>query len=467
MKSLKYLIVFLFLIASTSPVSASEIPNTGLNFTGANFWQESQSLIKGSEVKYIFPEQKWWLQFNDPILAEYIEQALRENQNVKIASARLEESNELVTYTKGKEFPRVSLNAIYYRLKDQSTFKNIFGKNIFILPLIAQYELDFLQKNHSKTKSARKTSDSSQYDYQTVIISLTSEVATSYFNLLKADKLLELNTELLKYQENSLELKQSLFKEGEISYDEVLINEQSISQTKYNIAEIQKLQGLSVHRLCVLMGKPPMEQSCFPRSDFNCISINENFSLGNPANLITRRPDILSAKSKLEKAGIDISVAFKDFFPSFNITGLLGYLSPQINKLFNWNNLDAAIGGNLAQTIFAVGDKSSTYKISKARYKGAVQEYQKAIIIAFQEVENSIRQLNSDFTQYCETDMQVLNSKYLLNLVNSRYQEGESSCLDIISVQQQLINYEQNKINTKANILIDNISLYKALGGGF
>ena len=486
MKILKFIIIFIIFMILTNPAYASIPSYVGINFNGANFWQESQNfknVLNGCEVKNSFPDKNWWLQFNDPILSDYIEQSLRENQDIKIAAAHIEESNALARATMGKEFPQITLYGLFTRLKRSSNFltpqvgNNARGQlptvlaggtsNLYVTPIVAQYEIDYLLKNHSKTKLAKKDAAINQFNYQTVLISLTSELATAYFNLLKADKLLELNTELLGYLQKSLELKNSLFKEGEISYDDVLINQQGISQTLSNIIEIQKMQSLFAHQLCILMGKAPLEQSCLPRSDFDNISFNNNIQVGIPCNLISRRPDILAAAAKLQKADINISLAFKDFFPAMNVFGVFGFASSSLSKLYDWKSNLSAIAVNAAQSLFTGGTKTAVYKANKAACKGVYQEYQKAILIAFQEVEDSLTKLNSDFSQYNEAQIRVIDSQKLLTLATSRYKEGENSYLDIINARQKLINDKQTITQSKSNLLIDNISLYKALGGGF
>lgn len=484
MKILKYILIFSLLLLLIYPGTSSGQSGFGIN-TNNSDWQESESFkttLKGYEVNNNFPEKKWWLQFNDPVLADYIEQAVRDNQDINIAMARIDEAKYNARAVMGSEFPQLTWYGIFTRLKSSSNFltPNLAGtpaastsvlsggtSNLYITPLVAKYEFDYLLKNHSRTKSAKKDAESMQFNYQTTLITLTTEVATAYLNLLKADKLLALNTELLGYLEQSLELKKSLFKEGEASYDDVLLNEQAISDAKSNISDALKLQGLAVHQLCILMGKAPLEQSSLPRSDYDSIIIDKEIQIGFPSELITRRPDILSAEAQMDKAGIDVSVARKNLFPSLTVYGLFGYASSNLDKLFNWKSNLASITSSLAQSIFTGGTKMATLRAYKSAAKAAVQEYRKAILAAFQDVEDSLSKMDSDYIKYNESGSQVLASQQLLALTNSRLQEGENSYLDVIDSKQQLIKYQQTQTQAKTDLLIDNISLYKALGGGF
>lgn len=488
MKAFKYGIFFYFiaqLILQATAAFAAE-PNTPFTYDkDSNNWQESkkiQGMLKADEVKNSFPEKQWWLKFNDPILNCYIDQALQVNQDIKIALARIEEANQQANIVFGREFPQVNIRDVYFRVKGSQNFlfpnvgqSNISSssflagstQNIFILPLIAQYELDLFRKNRSKTKAARKAVEISKFDYDTVNINIASNVATTYFNLLQADKLLKLQCELLQNQEKSLELRQSRYNEGLISLDDVLANQEAISQVKSNIADIQRLQGTLVHQLNILMGKPPTTEQELIRNNLDQICISKEINIGNPSQLITRRPDILASESQVEQAGINISVARKELLPSFSIIGSFGYSSSSLEKFFNWSSNTSAIGSSITQDLFTGGSKIANLKLNKAIYKETIEGYHKTILNAFKEVEDALSTLNSNILRYTQAEEDVINSKHQFLLVNNRYLEGANSSIDVLNSEQQLINFRQNLTQRKSEILIDNISLYKALGGGF
>ncbi|MDD3014814.1 MAG: efflux transporter outer membrane subunit [Candidatus Gastranaerophilales bacterium] len=488
MKNLKYIIIVIFIIQiflNTASTDAEDSPVPFIINKDTNFWQESSNypgVLKGIEIKNSFPDKQWWLQFNDPILNCYIDQAISANQNIKIALAHIEEANAQTGKVFGSEFPQIFLRDIFFRVKGSKTFlvpqaadssvqssSFLAGgtQNLFILPLTAQYELDYLGKNHSITKAARKEAEKFKFDYESALISITSDVATIYLNLIKTDKLLKLQCALLQNQEKSLKLRQSLFSEGLISLDDVLVNQEAISLIKSNIADIKKLQGTLVHQLCILMGKPPTVESCLTRTEIDKISINRDIQIGDPSLLIVRRPDILASEAQLEAAGINVSVARKELLPSFSILGAFGYSTANLDKFFNWNSNTSAIGTSISQALFTGGSKIANLKLNKAKYKEAVQVYQKSILNAFKEVEDSLSTINASIIQYIQAEDDIANSEQQLFLTSDRYKEGINSCLDFLNSEQQLINFKQNLVQKKGEILINKISLYKALGGGY
>jgi len=477
MKILRYslitLILFLLLI---QPVTAGG---------SSDCWQETANYPKSGrvvELKTTFPEKQWWMEFNDPILNNYIKEAVSANQDIKIALARIEQANAQTGVVFGKEFPQITLRDYFLRTKGSNNFlvpnagesqvkssSFLAGgtQNLYILPLVAQYELDLFRTNHLNTKAARKAAEASCYNLSSVLIVIASDVATAYFNLLQADKLLKLQQCLLQNQLISLELRQSQFREGQISYDDILYNQESVSQIRANISDIQRLQGMLVHQLYILMGKPPAVEACFKRTDIDNISVNKEIKIGNPSQLIVRRPDILSAEKQLEKAGINISIARRQFLPTIPVIGTFGYASSNIRNYFDWNSSIAAIVAGFTQSLFTGGSKISTLRLNKALYKEAIESYQKTILNSFKDVEDSLRTLNTNITQYIQAEEDTNSSKQQLTLTTDRYNQGINSKLDVLSSEQQLINFQQNLVQSKIRLLITNISLYKALGGGY
>jgi len=262
-------------------------------------------------------------------------------------------------------------------------------------------------------------------------------------------------------------LRQTEFEQGIISLDDVLTNQEAISATRANISDIKRLQGVLVHQLDILMGKPPSAELCLKRTDLDCLSVNKIIETGEPCSLIVRRPDISAAEAQLEAAGLNVSVARKDLFPSISVLGIFGYATSNLERFFNWDSNTTAIGAGISQALFTGGSKISNLRLTKAQYKEDVQTYQRTILNAFREVEDSLSTLNASINQYVQAECDIVNSKEQLFLTTERYNQGINSRLDVLLSEQQLINFKQNQVQKKSEILVNNISLYKALGGGF
>lgn len=445
-----------------------------LNYAAQN-WQEFNSFADNLQAGYLtnsFPEKEWWLQFCDPPLNSYINQALTSNKDVKTAIARIEEMEGYTQSALSKELPKLDFNLIYFRFLNTSEnflFANTPAtiKNVFLMPLVAQYEVDIFRKNHLGTLSAKKQAEASIMNYKTAQIMVSAGVASDYFNLILTDKLINIQCEKLKLQEALLKHYIHLFNEGIISYDDVLTTKQNISATKSSIEELTKIQGIYVHRLCMLIGVPPVEQSGFMRSDIDRIQLSNNIFAGNPSQLIARRPDILASENLLQQAGIDISVARRQFLPTFNANALFSYSTFQPGNIFNWDSNSSLVGVRASQPVYQGGKLMANLKIKKAVYKQAIETYQKTVLTAFQEVEDSLVSLSSDIKQYNRAQEDVFNAVEKQKLTENRFNEGIASCVEVLVSQQEYLNYKQAEINKKALVMIDNISLYKAIGGGF
>lgn len=485
MLNLKKLAVCFFAVAITGnvlPALCKDTEETSLKVR-TQTWAESQGFpigTKGFDLTVDFPEAQWWDQYNDAVLTGYIQQALTSNLDIKMAQSRIEQADRAARIIFARQLPQVYLLGSYARVKgsenilspegnsgSENTFFGGGWTNIYILPLIAQYELDVFGANRSKTRSARKTAEASRFDSRTVMLSVASRVAGTYFNLLTVDKSLQVQNNLLKVVQGVLQHRQYLYEHGISSYDDVLVSQQNVSAVQANIAEIQRLQSLLVHQLCILMGEPPISQNNFIRNSLDNLVLKRELPVGTPSTLLTRRPDILSAEALLQRANIDVSTARREFFPTFNLIGLYSYASSDLSRLFDWDSVIASASASVVQSVFTGGRKVANYKLQKAVAKEALQQYHKTVLTAFQEVEDSISQLSSDDTKYRQSSQDVASAVQQVQLSSNRLAEGTESQLDLLLSQQQELLYRQQEVQRKGELLVDNVNLYKSLGGGF
>jgi len=467
-------IIILFIFANGFKAEKG-IKQFSADYSGIK-WQEITAFSNSFSCLNInekFPDKLWWIKFNDPVLDNYINQALSSNQDIKLALARIEQAQANEKYVFSNELPQLNLYSFYSRTFNSNPPTNSVPPqssrniNLVAVPILAQYEIDYLRKNHLNTLSAKKQTESAFYDYQTTQIILMSNVATDYFNLIKTDKIICLQCELLKNSQEILKRKELQFNQGIAALDDVLSAKQSVSEIISNIEEQKQLQSLFVHRLCIFLGIPPVEQSCFSRSDIDCINLPSVYFSGNPSELLFRRPDILASEKSLDSSGIDVSVARRQLFPSIKILGGFSYLYSNLPILLNGNNLLLFATPFLSEPIYDGGKRQANLKIKKAVYKQAVTNYEKTVLTAFKEVEDSLSAVTADIKNYNESKRYLIYSEEKQNIFQSRYNEGIVSCIEVLLSKQELLNNKQTEVSKKTQVIIDNISLYKALGGGF
>lgn len=428
-----------------------------------------------------FPEIDWWKSFQDKNLEALIEDSLTNNPDINIAKTNIEEARGLVKYVHASELPKVNIGGQYSRYKfsenvilpgadsSGSFFGNGDPFNYFSIPVNASYELDYLHKNKDKTESAKKIYKASEFEEKAIRIALISDVASAYFNLVKIDKLIELQSKKNNISNDILKMANAKYQKGFANFEDV---ERIKLETKKNTIKYNELlvqQSIICNQLAVLTGHEPTKVQNLERSswsdEFGDTSI---INAGISSDLLARRPDIMAAESGLQSALIDVRVARKEFMPSIvlNIQDL-GFMATSFSNVFNSNSFNYMIGGILNQRIFNGGATTANLRIKKAIAERKLHQYRKTILIALKEVEDSFAKINSDYDSIKNQEKNTKSSSEILKISNAKYAKG---FLDYIAVRENENEYYENQmllVNLQSKFLIDRISLYKNLGGGY
>jgi multidrug efflux system outer membrane protein len=188
---------------------------------------------------------------------------------------------------------------------------------------------------------------------------------------------------------------------------------------------------------------------------------------GLPADLLERRPDVADAERQLAAANARIGVAKAAFFPVLRLTGSGGYVSADVDNLFNWESRTWSIGPSVSLPIFAGGRNRANYKFSQAAYKESVAKYRQQILVAFGEVENSLAGIHHLTTQASAQNRAVANSRRAVDLATERYRSGLVSYLEIVDASRDALQTERGSAQIAGQRLVTAVQLIKALGGGW
>ena len=404
--------------------------------------------------------------FNDKYLENYIQMALLYNHKLKQAQKTLEQYRFEVKKTFSKELPQASVGSNYLGTHFPRNDKNFFVKNnSYILPLAARYEPDFLLKNRDKTKSEKKLYEAQIEKTQGVYIALLVDVASAYVNLLLNDYLIEQQKEIIKNKEKNYRLNSLKFLKGTIEKTDLNQKENSLLEQKEILDNFEKTRNSILCSLALLTGQSAKNIDEFKRGklkDFEYIdSIPEIIN----SDLIYNRPDIKEIEKKLKSAKIDIKIAKKDFFPSFNVTGYLVFDTVGPGNFFSWNSSFALLVAGLTQDIFKGGEKIANLKIKKARFEELMEEYLEADLNAIKELNNTIFSIKEN-SKIEKNALKNVSLKLENTLFSKRkLDRGVISNLEFLDSKTELEFKNQLLATSKATRLIDYFSLYKVLGG--
>jgi len=441
--------------------------------TNCIFAAESNKQLKGNltDNKAEYINNDWWSKFKDPVLKEYILKSANANHDIKIASLKVLETREIVRESLGKEFPLLGFGTNFARNKTSANTSmgsmslDAYTQNSYKLPLEVNYELDLWHKNRDKTLSLKKELEVIKYDEKTSIISLTSSVAASYFNVLNLDKQIQLQKEIINFRKDIYNLTKENYNYGLTPANDVVLADKSLTEAQSGLFDLEKQQSIFLNQLAVLTGESSDNSTSLKRSSIDSLDLMNDLPQNVKSEAVKNRPDILKAEAQIQKTRIDVNLARKEIFPDINLSGVFGFNANSLSKVPAWDSYIASMGGNLAGVIFSGGQRKARLKIKKYQYEQMLENYQKTILQSFQEVNDSLAALKFDNQKNNSNIARIKSEGENLDTIINKYDKGAISYLDTLQYRERLITLEKEQIQSKTDCLIDTLSLYKAVGG--
>ena len=416
---------------------------------------------KSDDYKFAYINMNWWDNFNDDLLTSYIQKAVLNNYDLKMATINVEEYYQNVKSQFSKELPSATagFGPGWFKAPGSTSTDINFG-----LPIIVQYEADIFLKNHDKTKSVKKLYEGSKLDERAAYISVASAVGSTYFNIINLDKMISLQEEIVKIRQEIYDLMLASNREGLTSTADTVKANKALVQGQTDLIELKKQREQMLHQMCVLIGESPENANSLARRSLDEINYQLAVPSQIPSEIITHRPDYMKAELMVEKAGIDVRVAKKEFLPSINILGGALFNAGDLGSLFTTKNMLLGLGGGLMTPLFQGGSLIANLRLKKATYERILQNYYKTNLTAIQEVNDALvaARLDKDKMQQTEKQFNLEKSDYSFN--EHKFNEGTISKLDLIQYQENLLTIEKLVAQQKVECMTDAISLYKATG---
>ena len=413
-------------------------------------------------------DSEWWKQFNDPVLDQFIAEALVNNKNVKIAAANVEKAAGILTTTRSALFPQLNYSGTATR---QQISKNNVTQppatnpyNNFQALGGASWEIDLWGRIRRLTEAARAGVLASMEARRGVILSLTAEVANSYIQLRALDEQLVIAGDTLKTYGESVRIFELQHKYGQVSKMNV---EQARSQYETAAAEIPQIEvqiAQTENAISILLGRNPAPVQRGKKITELALP---PVPAGLPSDLLARRPDILQAEYNLIAANAQIGAARALYFPSISLTGAAGGSSMDLSNLFlgpsyTWNYV-----GTVTGPIFTAGGISGQVRQANAQQQAALFAYEQTIQAAFADTENALVSHQKVQKQLSAEQKKVIAYKEYARLAGLQYNGGYTPYLTVLNAQQQLFPAELSVVQTRAAAFIAVVNLYKAMGGGW
>ena len=416
---------------------------------------------KSDDYKFDYVNMNWWSNFNDDLLNGYIEKAILNNYDLKMATINVEEYYQNVKLQFANELPSAvaGFGPGFFKAPGMTNTSSAFG-----LPVIVQYEADIFLKNHNKTKAVKKLYEGSKLDERAAYISVASAVGSTYFNIVNLDKMISLQEEIVKIRQDIYNLMLARNKEGLTSTADTIKANKALVAGQTDLIELKKNREKMLHQMCVLIGESPENASSIKRNSLDKMNYQLAIPTQIPSEIITQRPDYMRAELMVEKAGIDVKVAKKEFLPAINILGGALFNASDLGSLFTTKNMLLGVGGGLMTPLFQGGSLIANLKLKKATYERILQDYYKTNLTAIQEVNDSLVASRLDKDKMAQTIKQYNLEKSDYKYNEKKFNQGTISKLDLIQYQENLLTIEKLVAQQKVECMTDAISLYTATG---
>jgi outer membrane protein, multidrug efflux system len=428
-----------------------------------------------SDFRFSMPQAEaiadtlWWEQFNDPALNELIDTALQENKDVKVAAARVDQFLGQFQTTRSQLFPQIGAGANAARERvptGTATLPPGVGNviNQYQLALNASWEIDVFGRLRRETEAARANLLSSEEGRRATILSLVASVASTYINLVSLDRQLDIAHQTVKSREESVNVFKLRFTYGEVSQMEYAQAQSEYESALATVPQLEQQIATQENALSILLGRNP--QPIKRDRELDDLATPQ-VPAGLPSELLTRRPDLRQAEQDLIAANAQIGAARALYFPSISLTGLLGTQSTQFSQLFKGPARAWSFAGAITQPIFTAGGISGQVKAAEAAQQQALFTYEKAIQVAFQDVDDSLITLQKTRQARDVQGRQVDALRTYSHLARLRYEGGYSSYLEVLDAERSLFQAQLAYTQTQGAALTSIVSLYKAMGGGW
>lgn len=415
-----------------------------------------------SEYKFDNVNLDWWKNYNDEYLEGYIVKAINNNHDLKIATLKVEEARQNVKLEFSHEIPSASLGLVpaLYKMQGVTNSESMFG-----MPIMVNYEADIFLKNRDKTKAVKKSYEASKINEKAAYISVASAVGATYFNIIKLDELISIQEEIIKDRKQIYELMKQRNLQGITSTADLTRADKAYVMAQADMSDLKKNKEILLSTLAVLTGESPNNVAEFKRSSYQELTYQKPIPQEIPSEIIVQRPDYLAAEKMVEKAGIDVRVAKKEFLPSISISGLMFFSTNSLGASMNWANALSAIAAQAMLPLFTGGAKFANLRLKKNKYEQVLQSYYKTNLVAIQEVNDSLSSLKLDNEKYEKNLKSLEMQKTDYNYMKKRHEQGIMSGLDLLQQKESLLVINKMVAASKIDCYIDQISLYKAVGG--
>lgn len=431
----------------------------------------------------VWPDPEWWRGFRSPTLDTLQEQARAQNFDIAAAVARVRQADAQVRIAGAALLPTLGTtgSATFQQSGNQrrgstsasgQSFNNFVNSakpytttHAYDLTANASYELDFWGRNRALADSAIASAVFSRFDQQTVALTVSANVASTWFTALAYQDRLAIAKNNLRDAEKTLEVFRARLAAGTANALDVAQEESLVAGVRASIPNLQNQMEQQIIGLGILTGRPP-EAIAVPAGTLTKLALPP-VQPGLPSDLLARRPDVAAAEAQLIAANANIRAARAAFFPTIQLTGSAGYQSAALGTVFGPGASILSLAANATQPIFDGGNLRGQLEQAKGKQDELVADYRKAVVQAFTDVENALTDWRYTSEQEELDRKAVETAQRAADIARVQLSVGIVDITSVLNVQNTLYNDQDTLAQTRLARFQALLNLYKALGGGW
>lgn len=427
---------------------------------------EAQRFVQGMDIP-----AKWWTLFHSEALNALIQDALKNNADLQAAQAALHVARENYYAQEGVYYPSVSANFQPTRNRNAvqpsptlATFTPYF--NLYTAQVSVSYALDVFGGNRRQVETLEAQADSQKYQLEATYLTLTSNVVAAAVQEASLRGQIAATEDIVRVEREALEIFRRRQALGDVAGVDVAAQEATLAQAEATLPQLRKQLAQQRDLLTALAGRFPSEEVA-QTFDLATLALPQDLPVSLPSKLVEQRPDIKEAEGQLHAASAQVGVAISNMLPQITLSANIGTVATQANQLFLPGNGFWTLAGNFAQPIFQGGELLHKTRAARANLEQAAQQYRSTVIMAFQNVADSLRALQNDAEAVKANLRAEEEAAKSLAIAHRQQQLGDISYLALLNAEQTYQQAVINLVQARAGRYADTAALFQALGGGW
>lgn len=413
---------------------------------------------------------KWWEQFRDPVLDELIEASLRENRDIRIAAARVDQFIGALDSTRSQLFPQIGYGADASRTRASRVGQPPLPAgadpyfSLYQASLGASWQLDLFGRVRRLSEAAQAQVYASEQAQRGVVLSVVAGVASSYIALRALDRQLEIAQATAANFGETARIFDLRFRAGVVSQTEVVQIRSQYQQALAAIPSFRSQIAAQENLISILLGRNP---GPIPRGMTIDQFVAPQIPADLPSTLLQRRPDILQAEQNLVAANANIGAARALYYPTISLTGALGTVSTAFSNLLTGPASAGLLAVGLAGPIFTFGAIEGQVRAAESQQQQAVLFYQQTILGAFRETNDALTGSQRRIEEVAMQTQRVAALREFARLSNLKFDKGVSGYIDVLIAENELFAAELASVRLLADRYVQIVNVYQAMGGGW